>query len=257
LDLLKTINNLRTQPKHFWKYISKFKRNGQSVTQIEIGNKIITEQKLIADVFADHFPSIFDSSSSVHVPNNPDCISSDFFNIPYISDSDVQQVISRLRSTKCVGPDEIPNLIIKGCSEILTPLSHHVFNLILLTGKFPSLWKKTAVVPIFKKRNRALVGNYRPVSILSNFSKIVESIIHDYLSFYFKFKLHPNQHGSFKSKSTVTNLVTYLNDVLPSVYSQGHFDSVYFDLSQAFDKVPHTSLLCKLNNFEPSSFYVN
>jgi hypothetical protein len=68
--------------------------------------------------------------------------------------------------------------------------------------------------------------------------------------------LHPNQHGFVKSKSTVTNLVTYLNDVLPSVCSQGQFDSVYFDLSQAFDKVPHILLLDKLNNFELSSFYV-
>jgi hypothetical protein len=56
-----------------------------------------------------------------------------------------------------------------------------------------------------------------------------------------------------KSKSTVTNLVTYLNDVLPSVCSQG----LYFDLSQSFDKVPHTLLLDKLNNFGLSSFYVN
>jgi hypothetical protein len=66
-----------------------------------------------------------------------------------------------------------------------------------------------------QKGNRALVGNYRPISILNNFSKIFESIIHDHLSFYFKFKLHPNQHGFVKSKSAVTNLVTCLNDVSP------------------------------------------
>jgi hypothetical protein len=60
LDWLKTIdNNLRTQPKHFWKYISKFKGNDQSVIQIEIGNKIITEQQLTAEAFADRFSSIF------------------------------------------------------------------------------------------------------------------------------------------------------------------------------------------------------
>jgi hypothetical protein len=81
--------------------------------------------------------------------------------------------------------------------------------------------------------------------------------MHDNLSFYFKFKLHPNQHGFVKSKSTVTNLLTYLNDVPPSVCSQGQFDSVYFDLGQTFDKVPRTLLLNKLNNFGLSSFYVN
>jgi hypothetical protein len=82
-------------------------------------------------------------------------------------------------------------------------------------------------------------------------------IIYDHLSFYFEFELHPNRHGPVKSKSTVNNLVTYLNDVLPTVCSQGQYDSVYFDLSQAFDKVPHTLLLDKLNNFGLSSFYID
>jgi hypothetical protein len=50
------------------------------------------------------------------------------------------------------------------------------------------------IVPIFKKGNRTIVGNYRPVSIINNLSKIFESIIQDHHSFYLKFKLHPNQH---------------------------------------------------------------
>jgi hypothetical protein len=100
------------------------------------------------------------------------------------------------------------------------------------------------------------VVNYRPISILNNFSKIFESIIHDYLSFHFKFKLHPNQHGFLKSKSTATNLVTYLNYVTPSVCSQGHFDSVHFDFSQACNNVPHAILLNKLNQNGLSSSYV-
>jgi hypothetical protein len=182
LDWLKTIdNNLRTQPKQLRKYISKFNKNYQPVTKTEIGNKIITEPQLIAEAFADHFSSIFNSSSSVHAPNNSGCTSLDFLNIPYISDSDAEQAISRLHLTKCIRPDEIPNFIIKGSSEIFTPLLCHILDLSLLTGKFPSLWKQAAVVPIFKKGNRTLVGNYRPISILNNFSKMFESIIHDHL----------------------------------------------------------------------------
>jgi hypothetical protein len=52
--------------------------------------------------------------------------------------------------------------------------------------------------------------------ILNNFSKIFESIVHDHVSFNFKPKVHPNQHGFIKSKSAVSNLIIYLNDVLPS-----------------------------------------
>jgi hypothetical protein len=54
--------NLKTQPNHFWKYISKFKKNDQAVTQLELGTKIITEPQSIAEAFSDHFPTVFDFS---------------------------------------------------------------------------------------------------------------------------------------------------------------------------------------------------
>lgn len=76
------------------------------------------------------------------------------------------------------------------------------------------------------------------------------------LCFNLKFKLHPIHHGFIKSKSTLTNLVTYLNDALPSFYSQGQFDCVDLDLSEAFDKVPHFLPLNKLSNFGLTSLYV-
>jgi hypothetical protein len=61
------------------------------------------------------------------------------------------------------------------------------------------------VVPVFKRGNGDLVCNYRSMSVLNNFSRMFVSIIHDHLSFYFKFKLHPNHHGCVKSKTTATN----------------------------------------------------
>jgi hypothetical protein len=111
-------------------------------------------------------------------------------------------------------------------------------------------------VPIFKKGNSTLVTYYRPITTLNNFSKICEGIKHDQLSFYFKFKLHPSQHGFIKSKSIATNLVTYLNSITASVSSQGQTDIIYFDLSQAFGKVSHTLLLHKLNSYGLSERYI-
>jgi hypothetical protein len=67
LAWLKTVDdNLRTQPKHFWKRISKFKRNEQSVTQTEVGDKSITEPQFMAEAFADHIRSISVASSCVN-----------------------------------------------------------------------------------------------------------------------------------------------------------------------------------------------
>jgi hypothetical protein len=83
---------------------------------------------------------------------------------------------------------------------MFTPLLRHIFNLSLLTGKFPSLWKQAAVIRMLKKGNSALVGNYRPIYFLKDFSKIFKSTIYDHLSLNFKSKLHPSWHGFIKWK---------------------------------------------------------
>jgi hypothetical protein len=91
----------------------------------------------------------------------------------------------------------------------------------------------------------------------NNFSKSFESVIHDHVSHYLKFKLNPCQHGFTKSKFTTTNLVTYLNFITPLVSSQRQADAIYFDLTSAFDLVPHTLLLHKLSALGLSGGYVN
>jgi hypothetical protein len=69
----------------------------------------------------------------------------------------------------------------------------YIFNLSLTQQHFPSAWKESAIVPVLKSGDHASVSNYQPISILNNFSKIFECIIHDHVSQYTK--LHPNQHG--------------------------------------------------------------
>jgi hypothetical protein len=122
----------------------------------------------------------------------------------------------------------------------------HIINLIL-SQCFPALWKEAAVVPIFKKGNSASVNNYRPILILNNFSKLFEFFIHEHLSHYLKLKLNPCQHGFTKHKSTTTNLVAFLDFITPLVRSQRQVDSIYFDLTSAFDLLPHTLLPHKLS----------
>jgi hypothetical protein len=69
--------------------------------------------------------------------------------VHYYYYSDVNRAINGLLSVKFVGPDEIPNFIIKGCAEIFRPTAplRHIFNLSLLIGNSPSLWKQAVVMP--------------------------------------------------------------------------------------------------------------
>jgi hypothetical protein len=174
-----------------------------------------------------------------------------------VSDSDVFKAIKRVGPSKSVGIDKIPAFIVNGCSEIFIPFLKFIFNLSLSERSFPTLWKQAAVIAVLKKANGASVYNYRPISILNAFSKIFEFVIQEHVSYCFKSKLNPSQHGFMKSKSTATNRVCYLDAIVPLVDSQRQADSIYFDFSNAFDRVPHELLLRKLNDCGLSAGYVS
>jgi hypothetical protein len=116
--------------------------------------------------------------------------------------------------------------------------------------------EKTVIVPILRKCNSSSVSNYRPISLLNNFSKVFEFLMHNHMSHYFKHKLNPSQPVFLKYKSTTTDLVTYLDFLLPLVSSQRQLDSIHFDLSSAFDLVSHPILLHKLCAHGLSDGYV-
>jgi hypothetical protein len=177
--------------------------------------------------------------------------------MPPITELDILRGIKRIRPSKSVGPDGIPSFITEGSSTIFPPLLKYIFNLSLSQEHFPAQWKKAVIVPILKKNNTSFVSNYRPISLLNNFSKVFEFAIHGHMSHYFKHKLHPSQHGFLKFKSTTTNLVTYVDFISPLVSFQRQVDSIYLDLSSAFDLVPHPILLQKLCAYRLSDGYVN
>jgi hypothetical protein len=97
-----------------------------------------------------------------------------------------------------------------------------------------------------KKGNSSSVRNYRPISFLNNFPKLFEFVIHGHVSHHLQFKISHYQHGFSKSKSAITSLVTYADFISPLAGSQKQGGTIYFDLCNAFDLVPHSLLLHKL-----------
>jgi hypothetical protein len=194
-------------PEHFWKYMSKFKKDADLI-QLEFYGTSLTTPYEIADAFSKHFRSVYSNrcpggfSSDSHLM--------DVLSLTSISDFDIHSAMKRLWPSESVGLGGKPTLGIKDCSEIFVRVLKFILNLRLSQHKSPTLWNHAAVVPVFKKGNCTSVGNYRPISVLHNFFKVFEFIIHDHISHYFKHKLNPCEHGVTKSKSTATNLVTYL-----------------------------------------------
>lgn len=112
---------------------------------------------------------------------------------------------------------------------------------------FPSKWKSAYVVPIHKNGDKNNIKNYRPISKLNIFGKVLELAVHNILINSVKSLIIPEQHGFFPCRSIDTNLVSYSDHILSAMDCQTQMDSVYTDFSKAFDKINHNILIMKLS----------
>lgn len=111
------------------------------------------------------------------------------------------------------------------------------------------MWKKARVVPVFKSGDRKDITKYRPICILSVFSKVFESLICPVLTWYMKSTIIENQHGFIKKRSTTSNLALFVDDLSKALDQSKQIDCVYTDLAKAFDVVDHNILLAKLAKY--------
>ena len=98
-----------------------------------------------------------------------------------VTDNKICNIVKAFKNHKAPGLDECSPKIIKAVIDLICkPLSHlPVFNLSISTGKFPDKMKLASITSIFKSRVKEQVSNYRPISVLSVFSKILECIIYN------------------------------------------------------------------------------
>ena len=155
-----------------------------------------------------------------------------------------------MKDNKSPGVDGIaPKLLKETVEQISKPLAH-VFTMSLQEGIVPLEWKEANIIPLLKKGSRDKSVNYRPVSLTSVIHKLLESIIRDHImDFLIKHKLiNSSQHGFLKSKSCLTNLLCFFEEITKWVDEGSPVDIIYLDFQKAFDKVPHQRLILKLKS---------
>ena len=105
--------------------------------------------------------------------------------------------------------------------------------------------------PVFKKGNRHSAANFRPISLTSVSCKILEHVIHSNIMSHFVANniLTDSQHGFRKRRSCDTHLITTVNNLAKGLDKNEQTDVILLDFSKAFDKVAHSRLLLKLNNY--------
>uniref|UniRef100_A0A8C6TYG5 Reverse transcriptase domain-containing protein n=1 Tax=Neogobius melanostomus TaxID=47308 RepID=A0A8C6TYG5_9GOBI len=132
---------------------------------------------------------------------------------------------------------------------ILKPLSY-IFNLSFISGVFPQKMKTAKIIPIFKNGDKHMFNNYRPISILSQFSKNIEKWFTIKLDSFLEEKniLFDYQYGFRSNRSTSAALIHFTEEVLAAIDHSQYMVSVFLDLKKAFDSVNH-ELLSKLQDY--------
>ena len=99
--------------------------------------------------------------------------------------TEIENELNKLDSSKSSPNSDTPTKIVQDNIDFLTPILHQEFNKSSELGKFPSDMKLADITPVFKKGNRTKKENYRPISILSNLSKVFERCLYNRLSVFF------------------------------------------------------------------------
>ena len=168
-----------------------------------------------------------------------------------VNEERVRKEILDLNINKSCGPDEIhPRLLYELVNEIVAPLTL-LFQKTLNDGNIPSDWGKAYVTPIYKKGKKNIAENYRPISLTSIPCKIMEKIVKEGIMHHLlnNSLLSSKQFAFLNGRSTVTQLLKFLDDCMKIIVKGGVVDTIYMDFSKAFDKVPHRRLLHKLKAY--------
>ncbi|XP_055589490.1 uncharacterized protein LOC129741736 [Uranotaenia lowii] len=246
----RTQRELRRNPKKFWKFVNSKRKESGLPAVLQLNDRIATSSAEKCNLFAMHFSSVFSDLSPTAdqifaaVTRLPiDVLNLDVFSI---SEEMVLEAIGKLKYTTSAGQDGIPACVLKKCRTLLVKPLTHIFNRSLEQQKFPDLWKRSFMSPVYKKGDKQNILNYRGVTSLAACSKVLERIVNDVIFSACRNWISENQHGFFPKRSVTTNLTVFTSYCISQMDGGKQIDAIYTDISAAFDSVNHDILLKKL-----------
>ena len=120
---------------------------------------------------------------------------------------------------KAEGPDHIPARFLKEFATELSPVMTLIFQASLQQGEIPDDWRQANIAPVFKKGDRSVAANYRPISLTSVCSKVLEHIIHSQIMKHLDTHqiLTDQQHGFRKKRSCESQLILTVQDLASAI----------------------------------------
>ena len=264
----------------FWKTMKPLMTNKGVMSSgtiiIEENGVLVSDEKELVNIFNDHYINIVENTIGrkpvqLGDPLDPSCdegtvqkiieeyknnpliikIKENFnslntFSLKPITKIKVREIIKDLDVGKSIGSDNIPAKFIKIASEHLEDPITSMINNSINKNRYCEDAKTAVIPPIFKKKDRTVKENYRPVSVLKVFSKIFEKHLKDTLQPHVDKILSRFISAYRKYYSTNHVLISVLEGWKKQLDSGKFVGTVLMDLSKAFDCVPHDLLIAKL-----------
>jgi len=254
--MLENKKNIRGIWKIYSNLMNKTKSHDGRIDTLNVHNKILCENGEIAREFNIFFSSIGENMANKFPADNQysrylkNHCSNNFFLTPTTED-EVYNEIHKMPTKKSSGLDNISMNILKLTVDIIKKPLTHVYNSSFSTSVVPDKLKVAKVIPIYKKGNADEPSNYRPISLLSTFNKVMEKLVYNRLYSFLTNNdiLYKYQFGFRRGYSTTLAIAEIIDNIRMEVDQGNSVIGVYLDLSKAFDCVNHEILLHKLNYY--------
>ena len=215
----------------------------QGILPLLDNQTLLTSDSDKANCFNTQFQNFFVKDNHIvqnfHTKNTPE--------MPEFSITvqDITNAISEMKDKFTRTHEEIPSYFIKRTSSAISFPLLLIFEASLQYNIIPSAWKQAIVVPVFKKGNRNLATNYRPISLTSSICRLFESIVSKKILSHLLANnlLSSQQFGLIPTRSSCCQLLSSLHQWALSYSNNQTTYIIYTDIRKAFDSVSHTKLI--------------